>query len=85
MIGRKTHSAVPSSVCVAVNTFFIAVEEEGRQRFEIASNIHPTNSEKQKEKKKQGLFHKYFCIYQYGAESTKCLNGRKSMRELRRH
>jgi hypothetical protein len=45
-MGRKTHSAVPSSVCVAVNTFFIAVEEEGRQRFEIASNIHPTKSKK---------------------------------------
>lgn len=46
IMGRKTHSAVPSSVCVAVNTFFIAVEEEGRQRFEIASNMHPTNSKK---------------------------------------
>ena len=46
IIGRKTHSAVPSSVCVAVKTFFIAVDEDGRQRFDIASNMHPTSSAK---------------------------------------
>lgn len=43
-MGRKTHSAVPSSVCVAVRTFFIALDDDGRHRFEIASNIQPTNS-----------------------------------------
>ena len=43
-MGRKTHSAVPSSVCVAVSTFFMALDDDGRQRFETASNMQPTNS-----------------------------------------
>ena len=54
-MGRKTHSAVPSNVCVAFSTFFMALDEDGRQRFETASNMHPTNSRGKKKMKNEDL------------------------------
>lgn len=54
-MGRKTHSAVPSNVCVVFNTFFMALDEDGRQRFETASNMQPTNSRGKKKRKNKDL------------------------------